>query len=370
RTKVLWLIKGLNPGGAERLLASVIPYIDRDTFDYEVAYFLASHNELVAEFKQADIPVFCLNLKTPYDPRAPFKLFHLLRDRKPQILHIHLPYTGILGRVIGCIAGVKNRVYTEHSVMEMYHPITRFLNLLTYPLTKTAIMVSDEVKHSVMKHKLAHWTRLLTIRNGVEPVSCRINGVCRDKLKESLGIPTDHRVVGNVAHIRPEKGHYYLVKAAKIVLDQFTDVTFVVVGRENSDGAIRHLKDEAKKLGIQNRLIFTGFRQDVNDIMQIFDIFILPSLYEGLSLALLEAMSLGKPAVASRVGGIPEVITDDFSGFLVPPKNPELLAEKIIQILQDHALFSKMSRNAAQVIREQFSLREMVRQVEHVYSTY
>jgi len=369
RSRVLWFIKGLGPGGAERLLTTAIPHIDRNAFDYEVAYCLSHDNDLVSEFENANIPVFCLDLKTAFDPRGPYRLFRLLRNRRPQILHIHLPYTGILGRVIGSLAGVRDIVYTEHSVMEMYHPLTRLLNLLTYPLSRTIIAVSEEVQHSIMKHRITRRNKLLVIRNGVDPDCGSISGGYSDKTREVLGIPANHKVVGNVAHIRPEKGHDYLIRAAKIVLDHCPGVTFVIVGRENTNGEIRRLEELTAGLGIRERVVFTGFRQDVFNIMRIFDLFVLSSLYEGLPLALLEAMSMGKPAVAPQVGGIQEIIKDGMNGFMVPPRNPEALAEKIIQILQDHALYSKMSQNAYQVVRKQFSIQEMVRSIEHTYST-
>ncbi|MFC1932966.1 glycosyltransferase [Chloroflexota bacterium] len=369
RVKILWLIKGLGSGGAERLLTTSIPYVDRNAFDYEVAYCLPHNNDLVPEFKSANIPVFCLDLKTSLDPRGPYRLFRLLRNRKPQILHIYLPYSGILGRVIGRLAGVRDIVYTECSVMEMYHPLTKLLNLLTYPLGRTTIAVSEEVQRSIMKHRIANRTELLVIPCGVDPNCGSTSGGHTDKTKEALGIPANHKVVGNVAHIRPEKGHEYLVRAAKIVLDRCPDVTFVIVGREYMNGEISRLEELAAGLGIRERVIFTGFRQDVFNIMRIFDLFVLSSLYEGLPLALLEAMFMGKPAVAPEVGGIPEVIKDGLTGFLVPPKNPEALAEKIIQILQDHVLHIKMSQNAYHVVQKRFSIQEMVRRVEQVYST-
>ena len=368
RVKVLWLIKGLGSGGAERLLTTSIPYIDRNAFDYEVAYCLPHHNDLVPEFKRADIPVFCLDLKTVFDPRGPYRLFRLIQSRRPQILHIHLPYAGILGRVIGRLAGVKGIVYTECSVMEVYHPLTRLLNLLTYPLGRTTIAVSEEVQRSIMKHRIASRTNLLVICTGVDPNCGSTSGGHPDKTKEVLGIPANHKVVGNVAHIRPEKGHDYLLRAAKIVLDRCPDVTFVIVGRDMMNGEITRLEELAVGLGIRERVIFTGFRQNVFDIMHTFDLFVLSSLYEGLPLALLEAMSMGKPAVAPQVGGIPEVIKDGLNGFLVQPRNPEALAEGMLQLLQDHVLYNKMSQNAAQVVRERFSLQEMVRKIEQVYS--
>ena len=367
REKVLWLIKGLGMGGAERLLDAAIPHFDRDTFDYEVAYCLSHKNEVVPTLEHANIPVFCLNFRRNFDPGGFYRLFRLLRDRKPKVLHLHLPYTGILGRVFGRLNGVKGIVYTEHNILDTYHPLIRMLNLLTYPLSKKNIAVSEEVQRSLMKHRLARNTELLVIRNGIDVN--HESSVSPDKVKQALGIPANHQIVGNVAHVQPAKGQEYLLHAAKLVLDRCPEVTFLVVGREKTTGGISQLEKLASGLGIRDNVIFTGFREDVYDLMCAFDIFTLSSLYEGLPIALLEAMLLYKPPVVTSVGGIPEVIKDEFNGFLVPPKNPEALAERILQLLQDDALGAAISQRAAQTVREKFGMQEMVRKVEQVYSS-
>ncbi|MFQ5875666.1 MAG: glycosyltransferase, partial [Dehalococcoidia bacterium] len=327
RKKILWLIKGLGLGGAERLLATALPHVDRNVFSYEVAYFLPWKNDLVPEFEQADIPVACLNLGKPYNPMGLFRLTRFLREREIDILHCHLPYSGVLGRVAGRLAGVKGIVYTEHNVLEMYHPITRFCNVLTSPLNDVTIAVSEEVQRSVLKRWAPARRTVATICNGVDLNSLGPNGVRPEMVKEALGIPGAHRVVGNVAHVRPEKGQEYFLQAAKLVLDKCPDVTFVIVGREKTNGELHRLRELATQLRIQDKVIFAGFREDVLHLMTTFDVFVLSSLHEGLPVALLEAMALGKPSVATRVGGVPEVIDDGVNGFLVQPRDPTGLAE-------------------------------------------
>jgi glycosyltransferase involved in cell wall biosynthesis len=272
-----------------------------------------------------------------------------------------------LGRVIGHLAGVRDIVYTEHSVMEVYHPLTRLLNLITYPLGEITIAVSEEVKHSIMKHRITNRTKVLVIHNGVDPNCGSTSRRYPDKTKDDLGIPANHKVVGNVANIRPEKGHEYLIQAAKIVCDSYPDVTFVIVGREMMNGAINHLEEMATGLGIRNRVIFTGYRQDVFDIIGIFDLFVLSSLYEGLSLALLEAMSMGKPVIGSDVGGIPEVIDNDLNGFLVECRNPQQLAEKILDLLSNETLRKRMGQSAMHKVQDKFTIQRTARAIEQVY---
>ena len=118
RRKVLWLIKGLGLGGAEKLLSLSLPYIDRDKYDYEVAYLLPWKNALVDDFQRENIPVHCLNQSRPYDIRTLWRLNRLLRNENVDVLHVHLPYSGILGRIASRMSPVKAVVYTEHNLWQ------------------------------------------------------------------------------------------------------------------------------------------------------------------------------------------------------------------------------------------------------------
>jgi glycosyltransferase involved in cell wall biosynthesis len=188
-------------------------------------------------------------------------------------------------------------------------------------------------------------------------------------MKESLGIPVHHQVVGTVANLRPMKGLSYLIEAARLVLDKHPDVTFVVVGRELVKGYLQELEQEAERLGIRERLLFTGFRQDALQVISAFDIFTLPSLWEGFGIVLLEAMALSKPLVGTNVGGIPEVIDDGRNGFLVEPRNPGQLAQKLLELLNNETMRHQMGQNSAITVREKFSIQETVKATEQVYVT-
>lgn len=369
RKKVMWLIKGLGAGGAEKLLSTAVPYLDRDAFQYEVAYLLPGKNDLVPEFQQAGIPVFCLGASRAYDLGVGVRLVRLLKERKVDLLHIHLPYTAVLGRLSAQAAGVRAIVYTEHNLQEMYNPITRFFNRLTYPLDAATIAVSAEVQRSCLRRQGPRPKRMQVIPGGVDvqAIDCNIRDSDNDAVKASLGIPKENLVVGNVAHIRPEKGHTYLVEAAAQVLGEYPKTTFVIVGREKAEGTVQALKARVAELGIQDQMVFAGFRQDAIRCINTFDIFVLSSLYEGLPIALLEAMALGVPPVATAVGGIPEVIDEGTDGFLVSPRDPSALAEGIGRLLADPELRRTFSDRAAKKVRERFSIQKMVAAVENVY---
>ncbi len=368
RTKVLWLTKGLDAGGAEKLLAMSLPYLNRSIFDYKVAYFLTHRNQLVPEFERQSIPIFCLKSEKFYDFRAIFKLARLLRESEIDILHIHLPYPGILGRVAAHLSGVKAVVYTEHSMLERQRRLTRLGNLLTYPLNDVTIAVSDAVLHSVLYRQIFKHGIFVTIHNGIDLNAIEIADTCRVSLKESLGIPAHHQVVGNVANLRPGKGHQYLLEAAQLVLNQCPDVTFVIVGREKEKVDLERLQELAQRLEIQDRVIFTGFRRDVFQVMSTFDIFVLPSLWEGFGIVLLEAMALGKPVIGTDVDGIPEIIADGLNGFLVEPRNSQQLANRILRLLHDETLRNRMGQNGMQKVRLRFSIERTVKEMEKVYT--
>ncbi len=368
RIKVLWLIKGLSPGGAEKLLSMSVPYLNRDVFDYQVAYFIKDLGYLVPEFERQGIPISCLNTDRAYDFRVIFKLYRLLREQKIDILHIHSPYPGIVSRPAAVLAGVKAIMSTEHELFEKYHPLTRMGSILTYPFNKVTIAVSSAVANSVLRSKTIRPKTLRVIHNGVNMDYFENIQTDPVLIKQLLGIDRKSLVVGNVAHIRgPQKGHKYRIESVRLALARDPDVTFVCVGAEQQKGALVELKELARRLGIRDRVIFTGLRHDVPQLLTAFDIFVLPSLSEGFGIVLLEAMCSEKPIVATRVGGILEVIDDGVNGFLVPPANPESLAQRILELLRDETLRKKMGQNGRQKVRDSFSIEHMVKTVEQVY---
>ena len=232
RIKVLTLIKGLSVGGAEKLLSMSLPYLDRDTFDYQIAYLLKSNSELVPEFEQYGIPVSCLDFRKFYDLRIIFKLTRFLREQEIDILHIHLPYTGIIGRFAAILAGVKVIISSEHELVGRQHPITRLGSVLTYPLNHATIAVSHAVARSLMRYKTTRSKKVHVVHNGIELNDLENVHADPDMIKKSLGIDKHQLVVGNVAHIRPKhKGQRYLVEAARLVLNQYPEVVFVFVAQ-------------------------------------------------------------------------------------------------------------------------------------------
>ncbi len=361
----MWLIKGLGLGGAEQLLALAAPHVDRSRFDYEAAFLVPSKDALVGDLEKAGVRTTCLNQTSPFDPGIIGRIARFLRERSVDLLHVHLPYTGVVGRVGARLAGVPCVVYTEHNVQECYHPITRLANQLTIRLCDVTIAVSEEIRESLLRRPLARGARVLTIRNGVDTEGLKLAARIGPDVREEFSIARDRLVVGTVSGFRAEKRLDLWVEAARLIAEVEPRSVFILVG----DGPLRpRVMALAERLGLGSHITFTGLRRDVPRLVAAFDIFMMSSLYEGLPVAVLEAMALGKPVVATRVGGLPGVVNDGQHGFLVEAGDSAALAAKALVLLGDPDLRRTMGGAGQARIQEYFSVQQMVHVTEQVYA--
>jgi glycosyltransferase involved in cell wall biosynthesis len=221
------------------------------------------------------------------------------------------------------------------------------------------------VEHSIRANAHVNGKPALdTILNGVD-VSY-LSGIDADTrgVKAELGIPQDHFLVIHVGNFTPKKRHEDLLQGAKLVLGQRPKVSFMLVGTGPLEQA---MKDRARELGIQSNIVFTGLRTDVPRLMAASDMFVLPSQFEGLPISLLEAICVGKPVIASRVGGVAEVVEDNVDGLLIEPLRPDMLAEKILSLLSKPELGQGLVENGRRRVKEQFSIERMVHDMESLY---
>jgi glycosyltransferase involved in cell wall biosynthesis len=250
-------------------------------------------------------------------------------------------------------------------LQEHHHVPTQWANRLTYAWNDAAICVSEAVRQSVLAHcKLNGHPTLNTIYNGIDLEEISNNLGDSATVRQELGIPADHQVVVHVANFNPQKRHEDLLRAVQMVVRQEPKVTFLLVGHGRLQPAV---KAQAQELNITENVIFTGFRTDAPRLMAAGDLSVLSSQFEGLPISLLEAMALGRPVVATNVGGVSEVVTDGVEGFLVDPLDPAQLADKILALLRDPELRQRLSENARRRVREKFSIQSMVTRTEALY---
>jgi glycosyltransferase involved in cell wall biosynthesis len=360
-TRILHLIKGLGRGGAERLLATSVRYSDRSRFDPEVAYLLPWKDALVPEIEAVDVPTHCLGSGGGVEWMG--RLRTLVEDRGIDLVHGHSPYPMVGARLV--LSRRYPLVYTEHNMWSRYDRPTYWANLLTYARNAHVFAVSDEVRRSARYPAALGFLSMPPIETLYHgPDREAVSGIDPpDGVLEELGVSEWAPIVGTIGNLKEHKGHEYLLEAATIVRREVPEARFIVIGQGPREASLRR---KARDLGLDGTVVFAGYREDALRVAATFDVFVLSSLHEGLSIALLEAMALGKPPVVTRVGGLPEVVRDGEDGLIVPPGDADALARGILRLLKDESARSKLGE-AARGRAAAFDIRQAVRRMEAVY---
>jgi glycosyltransferase involved in cell wall biosynthesis len=350
---VLMLAKGLGRGGTERLLCGSVRLLDPARYRVEVAYLLPWKDALVPEVEAAGVPVHCLDAPHATSVAWLGRLRRLVRERDIALVHTHMPAPAVAAR-LALPGRAPAFVHTEHNLWDRYRPATRWANRLTYGRNAAVIAVSAAVARSVGGTRPAPEV----VVHGVEPPAGPPTGPA--EARSRLGLDGSGPVVGTVGNFTAKKDHATLVQALSALP---ADVRLVLVGLGPLEADLRAL---VAREGLAEQVTFAGSRDDVAALLPAFDVFALSSRYEGLPIALLEAMAAGRPCVATSVGGVPEVITDGEDGVLVPPDDPAALAAALTALLDDPARRTELGRRAA-ARAEDFRLDAAVARIEAVY---
>lgn len=337
---------------------------DEQLFSYSYAYFLKGKDDLVNELQARGAAVQALGATGNLSifSKIP-QLRQYLQREKIDLIHAHLPIAGVAARLAALPLGIPV-VYTEHNLMERYHPITRFLNRYTFGMQKAVIAVSEDVAQSIHKHA-PNKTMVRTITNGIDATAFKRKPKEALQLKTRLGIPEDALVIGMVAVFREQKQLPVWVKVASALAKEFEKVFFLLVGSGPLKEQVEQL---VKEEGLQQRLLMPGLvREDMVEWYSAMDIFFMSSRFEGLPLALLEAMAAGCSIVATRVGGVPEVIVDGVHGRLVHHDNPVAMQQALSHYLQHPEDREKEALAAVQRVNESFSIQRMTQEIEELY---
>lgn len=361
RLRVLWLAKGLGPGGMERLLVNHARVGDRSGFDYLAAYLVDRPHSVVPELEALDVRCFRFTASADLDVRWGRQLRSLVRRERIDVVHTHSPMVAAIARP--ALRSMRNRpglVYTEHNSWDCYSAPTRLANALTYPLDDVQIAVSTAAAASPPK---LIGDRVETLVHGIDvAATARVSGE-RSAARAELGVGDDTILVVTLANLRAEKAYDVLLDAAARCVSATDRVAFVSVGQGPLEAEMRQ-RHEA--LGLGESFRFLGFRDDPHRMLAAADIFALSSRHEGLPVALMEASALGLPIVATRVGGLPDVIDSGATGVLVAPEDPAALAAAILDVARDAELRERLS-GASLALAERFDARNAVNRLESIY---
>jgi glycosyltransferase involved in cell wall biosynthesis len=368
RTPVLLAIKGLGHGGAERLLVDSVRNGDHRAYQYEVAYVLAASDDLAGELAGAGIPVHALGADRSLDLRWLWSFRRLLLDRQYAIVHFHLPYTAALGRLVVLTLPRRRRpvtVYTEHSLWTKVSPLVKLLNRATASRDSALIAVSDAAQRDLPR---ALRGRARVVVHGVDlgPSRAMVAGRpgIRARIRAELGVADGELLAVTVANLRSEKGYDVLLEAARRIGGRGLPVHFVAAGQGDQAAA---LEERRHVLGLDDRLRFLGHRTDALALLTAADLVVLPSHQEGLPVVLMEATTVGATIVATSVGGVPQVITDGVNGLLVPPGDPDALANAVARLVDDPALADRLGR-AAREGGASFDVARASAEIEALYA--
>lgn len=358
--RVLWLTKGLNRGGAERLLVEHARAGDDARFQLEVAYLLPEKDHLVGELEAIGVSTHCLGVRTDADLRWLGRLAHLLRLRRYDIVHGHSPLSAAAARLLVAAAFRSTGfVYTEHNRWPSYHAATRLADRATYALNDGAIAVSEDVLAS-MSRRARRRTEVIT--HGIDLESVRAHRAARTARRAELGVGDDEVLALTVANLRANKRYPDLLAAARRVVDSGAPVRFAAAGHGPLEAEVR---EEHRRLGLGDRFRILGFRPDALDLIAAADLFVLASSHEGLPVAVMEALVMGVPVVATDVGGLSEAVVDGVGGFLVPAGDPPALADAIRRAAAPE-IRARLTAGAANA-GERFSSGRSVARIESVY---
>jgi len=363
RKTVVYFADSTTLGGTEQALLHLLAGLDRERWEPMLFHVMEHATTPLVEEAQR------LNAKTKAVPRMQAlgtvaglpEFVRQLRLERPAVFHAHLNWllSCKYGLLAAALARVPAVIATDQQYMEP--PWGRTVSPQQRLFEKCVdqyIAVSDAVARQLCQTFRVPPHKVRVIHNTIP--FARFDCQANQALKASLNRGTERPIVLTVARLDQQKGHTYLFEA----ISQVQDAIFVMAGNGPEKAA---LEAQTRKLGIDERVIFLGYRNDIPDLLASCDLFVLPSIYEGLPLTVLEAMAAGKPVVATAVGGTPEAVLDGETGFLVPPRNPPAVAKAIHIILSNPSLASKMGAAAKARVQREFSSATMVQRITQTY---
>ncbi|MEW5977042.1 MAG: glycosyltransferase family 4 protein [Acidobacteriota bacterium] len=376
RIRIARMITRMDLGGAQQAVLALARDLDAKKFDQAVITGMGgelfSDLASIRHIRLYVVPELDRSIRLAglgMDLRAMLRIRQILRLEQPDIVHTHTPKAGIVGRWAGWLAGVPRIIHTFHGFgFSDRHPFWQrqsylWAERLVRGVTDRSVVVSESNRAKGLRLRLFRSDRCVLIRSGIDFPLLSGELVDKTKKKLELGFSPSDRIVGVVAGFKPPKALDHFLHAAAILHQRVPDLKFLMVG----DGELRSkLEAQRHALGLDAIVKMTGWRRDVGSLIQVLDVFVLTSLWEGLPRVLVEALFLGVPAVATNVDGVSEVVQDGKSGYLVAPADVEALADRVLRILQDDQLRIRLGEAGKHSV-SQFSAEKMLSDYASLY---
>lgn len=365
KMRILHVVHSLDIGGLERVVVDLALGF-RHKGHYVGVCCLSSKGALSKELVRSDVPVFSLEKRPGIDLRIPMQLSKKMRQHQFDVVHTHNEAGLIYGTTAAIFARIPRIIYTEHGKGLGYHDRKLFRIVERYLIKKTnkVVAVSEDLRAKMINWHRLERNRFFVIPNGIDVDEFKEKNF-RKKKRDEVGLKDDDFVIGIVASLLPIKNHCFFLTVFKKLLMEFPKLKLVLIG----DGPLRgYLEDRVLKMEVSKKVIILGARLDVPALLSALDMYVLPSLSEGISISILEAMAAGIPIVASDVGGNSQIIKDAHSGFLVPVGNEEAWIKTLRELLNHPRLRKTISHIAQQTVENRFSLACAINQYESIYT--
>jgi len=368
--KITHIISAGGVGGGERQLLIFAKGLPRDR--YELNFIVPERGALSSKlealgFKPEVIDINRSLLSIP----VMLNLIKYLRETTPDIVHTHGARANFYGRIASQLAGVHFSLSTIHNSISDY-PVSSFkkriyitAEKLTARKAAKIVTVSDYLRNELINEYGISSDKIITIYPALDESALQVTEE-RFATRKNLGVNDSELLISQMGRMTPQKGFRYFIEAADLLSKKHDNLKWLFVG----DGPLRReLENSCRKKGISERCIFTGFREDVGNLISASDIFVSSSLSEGFPITVIEASYMGKPVVATRVSGVPEFIEDGVNGILVKPQNSESLALAIERLIVNSSLRGELGNAAKQSVSEKFSAEYMVGRFADLYKS-
>ncbi len=365
RTRVLHVIKSLGRGGAEMLLPETLKLHDQDRFEFHYLYFLPWKNQMVSAIENAGGMVTCLAAKNNLSLLLQYrKIARYCRERQIDLIHAHLPWAGFASRLVHRRTGIP-LVYTEHNLQDRYQWLTKTINRGTFNWQTMALGVSQDVTDSITQ-RIAPRIPVKTLLNAVNVDSFQRSVPSgQAAIRRQLNIPADAFVIGTTAVFRFQKRLDLWLEIMRKAVSVNPRIYGVIVGAGPLEA---ELLQKHRDLELGDRVVFAGLQTEVKPYYEAMDCFMMSSSFEGLPIALLEAMSMECAIVATNAGGIKQVIRPGVDGLTREVDDWSGLTDDLLRLVSEPGLLGQLQQNARQRVVREFSMGRMVREIEEVYA--
>ena len=377
KIKVVHIITRMDWGGSPDIVRILCQQLDSSVYETavlygETCYPSAQTSSFLALLKDRAvcIPHMRRNPHILYDCIALYKLWRLLRKGRYDIVHTHTAKAGMLGRIAAFCSRTPCIIHCAHG-HNFYGYAGAFFSraiifaekCLSY-ITDHAITLTELEKKDLIAYHVMPVEKISVIASGVEFEYWAQHEMRVQERRAEFGLPASAQIVGMIGRLEPVKGILSFMSAAALAMKQYPQTYFLIVG----EGSLRQKAEEAARAArIEKNCIFTGWRDDIPDILPLMDMLVVPSINEAVGRVIIEAAADAIPAIATRVGGIPEIVHDQQTGILVPPDNPAQLAEAIMALLQDAEKRMHMGAAAQVWVRKTFAVASMVEKTAALY---